>query len=43
MTREEKQIVIDQLVDSLNNYEFIYVTDSSELTANPNNDLDVAS
>ena len=39
MTREEKQIVIDQLVDSLNNYEFIYVTDSSELTANTNNDL----
>ena len=39
MTREEKQIVIDQLVDSFNNYEFIYVTDSSELTANTNNDL----
>jgi large subunit ribosomal protein L10 len=39
MTREEKQIVIDQLVDSFNKYEFIYVTDSSELTAVANNDL----
>ncbi len=39
MTREEKNQLIDQLVDSFNNYEFIYVTDSSELTANTNNEL----
>ncbi|MBO6517942.1 MAG: 50S ribosomal protein L10 [Bacteroidia bacterium] len=39
MTREEKNQVIDQLVDSFNTYEFIYVTDSSELTANTNNEL----
>ncbi|MFT4522254.1 MAG: large subunit ribosomal protein L10 [Bacteroidia bacterium] len=39
MTREEKNQVIDQLVESFNKYEFIYVTDSSELTANVNNTL----
>ncbi len=39
MTREEKNQVIDQLVESLNTYEFIYVTDSSELTASTNNEL----
>jgi large subunit ribosomal protein L10 len=39
MTREEKNQLIDQLVDSFNNYEFIYVTDSSDLTANTNNEL----
>ncbi|MCB9260982.1 MAG: 50S ribosomal protein L10 [Flavobacteriales bacterium] len=39
MTREEKDQLIDQLVDSFNKYEFIYVTDSSELTANSNNEL----
>lgn len=39
MTREEKNQVIDSLVESFNTYEFIYVTDSSELTANNNNTL----
>ncbi|MBI1306831.1 MAG: 50S ribosomal protein L10 [Bacteroidetes bacterium] len=39
MTRDEKNQVIDELVQSLNTYEFIYVTDSSELTANNNNEL----
>ena len=39
MTRDEKNQLIDQLVDSFNTYEFIYVTDSSDLTANTNNEL----
>ena len=39
MTREEKDQLIDELVESFNTYEFIYVTDSSDLTANSNNDL----
>jgi large subunit ribosomal protein L10 len=39
MTREEKNQLIDELVDSLNNYQFVYVTDSSELSANNNNQL----
>lgn len=39
MTREEKNQVIAELVDSFNTYGFIYVTDSSELTANSNNTL----
>ena len=39
MTREEKDQLIDELVESFNTYEFIYVTDSSDLTANSNNNL----
>ncbi len=39
MTREEKNTVIDGLVESFNNYQFVYVTDSSELSANDNNNL----
>lgn len=39
MTREEKNQVIDNLVEQFNNYQFVYVTDSSELTANNNNKL----
>lgn len=39
MTREEKDQLIEQLVESFNTYEFIYVTDSSDLTANTNNEL----
>jgi len=39
MTRDEKKQVIEGLVESLNTYEFIYVTDSSELTAIRNNML----
>lgn len=37
MTREEKNQVIDELVDNFNNYQFVYVTDSSDLSANNNN------
>lgn len=39
MTREEKNELIDQLVGKFNDYQFIYVADSSELTANSTNDL----
>ncbi|MCB9246881.1 MAG: 50S ribosomal protein L10 [Flavobacteriales bacterium] len=39
MTREEKDALIDSLVESFNTYEVVYVTDSSALSANTNNDL----
>ncbi len=39
MNKDEKNIVIDQLVDNLNEYQYVYVTDSSNLSANSNNDL----
>ena len=39
MTRDEKNQVIDELVANLKEYNFVYVTDSSNLTANANNDL----
>ena len=39
MTREEKQVVIDGLIESFNNYQFVYVTDSSDLSAQDNNAL----
>ena len=39
MNREEKNAVIDELVENLKEYKYVYVTDSSNLTANANNDL----
>jgi len=39
MTREEKNDVIDGLVENFNNFQFVYVTDSSDLSANDNNAL----
>ncbi|MBR9917101.1 50S ribosomal protein L10 [bacterium] len=39
MTRDEKNQVIDELVENLKEYKFVYVTDSSNLSANANNDL----
>ena len=39
MTREEKNQVIDSLVDKFGEYSCIYVTDSSDLTALDNNQL----
>lgn len=39
MTREEKDALIDSLVESFNTYQVVYVTDSSDLTAGSNNDL----
>ncbi len=39
MNREEKNTVIEQLIDNLKEYKFVYVTDSSNLSANSNNDL----
>jgi large subunit ribosomal protein L10 len=39
MNLQEKNTIIDELVDNLQTYPFVYVTDSSNLTANGNNDL----
>lgn len=39
MTKLEKQEIIAQLKENLNNHKFVYVTDSSDLTANSNNEL----
>lgn len=39
MNKIEKNEIIDQLVENLNEYQYVYVTDSSKLTANANNDL----
>ncbi len=39
MNREEKNAVIEELIENLKEYKFVYVTDSSNLTANANNDL----
>lgn len=39
MNREEKNIVIDELIENLKEYNFVYVTDSSNLSAIANNNL----
>ena len=39
MNREEKNAVIDELIENLKEFKFVYVTDSSNLSANANNDL----
>ena len=39
MNREEKNIQIEELIENLKEYKFVYVTDSSNLTANSNNQL----
>ena len=39
MNKEEKNIIIDELASNLLEYQYVYVTDSSKLTANSNNDL----
>jgi large subunit ribosomal protein L10 len=39
MTRTEKNAAIDELVENLKAHQFVYVTDSSNLSANSNNDL----
>ena len=39
MNREEKNAVIEELIENLKEYKFVYVTDSSNLSANANNDL----
>lgn len=39
MNREEKNTVIEELIDNLKEFKFVYVTDSSNLSANSNNEL----
>jgi large subunit ribosomal protein L10 len=39
MNREEKNLVIDELIENLKEYNFVYVTDSSNLSAIANNNL----
>jgi large subunit ribosomal protein L10 len=39
MNRDQKNIAIDELVENLKEYQYVYVTDSSNLSANANNDL----
>jgi large subunit ribosomal protein L10 len=39
MNKDEKNIIIDELVGNLKEYQYVYVTDSSNLSANSNNDL----
>ena len=39
MNREEKNTIIEELVENLREYKYVYVTDSSNLTANTNNEL----
>ena len=39
MNRDEKNIIIDELVENLSEYQYVYVTDSSNLSADSNNDL----
>lgn len=39
MNKVEKNIIIDELVGNLKEYQYVYVTDSSNLSANSNNDL----
>lgn len=39
MTRDEKNAAIDELVENLKNHQFVYITDSSNLSANANNSL----
>lgn len=39
MNREEKNTVINELIENLKEFNFVYVTDSSNLSANANNDL----
>lgn len=39
MNKNEKNAIIDELVGNLNEYQYVYVTDSSNLTAIANNDL----
>lgn len=39
MNKDEKNIIIDELIANLKEYQYVYVTDSSKLSANSNNDL----
>ena len=39
MNKIEKNEIIDELVVNLKEYQYVYVTDSSNLSANSNNDL----
>jgi len=39
MNKIEKNEIIDELVGNLNEYQYVYVTDSSNLSATSNNDL----
>lgn len=39
MNREEKNTIIEELIENFKEYKYVYVTDSSNLTANANNDL----
>ena len=39
MNKEEKNIIIDELAGNLKEYQYVYVTDSSNLSANSNNEL----
>jgi large subunit ribosomal protein L10 len=39
MNKIEKDTIIDELVANLKEYQYVYVTDSSKLTANSNNNL----
>jgi large subunit ribosomal protein L10 len=39
MNKDDKNIIIDELVENLKQYQYVYVTDSSKLSATSNNDL----
>ena len=39
MNKQEKNLVIDELVENLKEFQYVYVTDSSNLSANSNNEL----
>jgi large subunit ribosomal protein L10 len=39
MNKDDKNIIIDELVENLKEYQYVYVTDSSKLSATSNNDL----
>ncbi|MFT5347326.1 MAG: large subunit ribosomal protein L10 [Bacteroidia bacterium] len=39
MNKDDKNIIIDELIENLKEYQYVYVTDSSKLSATSNNDL----
>ena len=39
MNKNEKNNIIDELAENLKEFQYVYVTDSSNLSANSNNDL----
>jgi large subunit ribosomal protein L10 len=39
MNKDDKNIIIDELIENLKEFQYVYVTDSSKLSATSNNDL----